>query len=76
MVPENASVNLNSTTKASAASAFRRSRNSENAPPAAWITRANALSAPVKASARTDCSGSVADSAVTVPIKTIAAIVT
>ena len=42
MVPENASVNLNSTTKASAAQASLRTRNSENAPTAAWITRVNA----------------------------------
>src|ERR1700675_4719293 len=49
---ENASVNLNSTTKASAASASFRTRNSENAPAAAWITRVNALSPLVAASDR------------------------
>ena len=76
MVPENASVNLNSTTKASAASASLRARNSENAPTAACITRVNAVSALVAASARADCSGSVAASAVTVPISTSAAIAT
>ena len=76
MVPENASVNLNSTTKASAAQACLRARNSENAPTAACMTRENAASPRVSASARTDCSGSVAASAVTVPISTSAAIAT
>ena len=76
MVPENASVNLNSTTKDSAARAYLRARNSENAPIAARMTRANAASLRVAASARTDCSGSVAASAVTVPISTSAAIAT
>ena len=76
MVPENASVNLNSTTKASAAQASLRDRNSENAPMAACVTRTKALSVLVAASARADCSGSVATSAVTVPISTIAAIAT
>src|ERR1700737_27095 len=60
MVPENASVNLNSTTKASAARASLRARNSEKAPIAAWSTRVKALSALVAASARADCPGSVA----------------
>ena len=63
MVPENASVNLNSTTKANAAQASRRVRNSENAPTAALSTRVNAVSVRVAASARADCSGSVAASA-------------
>ena len=74
MVPENASVNLNSTTKASAAKASRRVRNSENAPYAACSTRANAVSPDVAASAACDCDGSVAASAVMVPITTMAAI--
>src|SRR5947207_8780816 len=51
-------------TKASAASASLRIRNSENAPTAAWITRVKAVSVLVAASARADCSGSEADSAV------------
>ena len=76
MVPENASVNLNSTTKASAANASRRVRNSENAPIAACSTRANAFSLRVAASASSDCAGSVAASAVQVPISTSAAIIT
>jgi len=48
----------------------------EKAPIAACSTRANAVSVCVAASARTDCSGSVAASAVIVPISTIAAITT
>ena len=73
IVPENASVSLNNTTKASAVKAYLRARNSENAPTAACMTREKAASPRVLASARTDCSGSVAASAVTVPISTQAA---
>src|SRR5438477_13203892 len=76
MVPENASVNLNSTTKASAAQASLRTRNSVNAPIAACITRANAVSVRVAASARADCSGAVAANGLTVPIGTVAAVPT
>ncbi len=76
MVPEKASVNLNSTTKVSAAKAFLRVRNSVNAPNAACATRVNASSLWVAASARSDGSGSVAMSAVMQPIRTSDAITT
>ena len=77
MVPENASVNLNSTTKASAAKASRaRQEFRERADRGMQHARERASRLRVAASARADCSGSVATSAVTVPISTSAAITT
>ena len=77
MVPENASVNLNSTTKASAAQRIAPGQEfRERADRGMQHARERAFRVRVAASARADCSGSVAASAVTVPISTSAAITT
>ena len=76
IAPDSASVNLNSTTKASARKAKSRDRNSEKAPTAASMTRLSDVSRAWTALAATDFSGSVAHSVVTMPISTNAAITT